>query len=340
MKEANRISEYKVNSLGLLRGQVELLAHHPRWKRIFSDEAHLIYDQLRIEELRLYHCGSTSIPGIVAKPVIDIVGSVPSLAELDLKKEKLEEIGYECKGEYGIAGRRYSVLYDSEKKTAFVHLHLFAHDSPEVEKHLVFRDFLRANKQAAKDYEAEKKRLVASNTPRSAYSESKAETISQILSAAQSWRKPPQNILYLLGSAHGGGNTLAFAKECFPKGDVKIMDLQEMEISPYRYDGNYPVSDAFPALVEKMIAADLVVFATPVYWYAMSAAMKNFFDRFSNLLRGPHKPLGEALYGKKVCLVSTGSDERLPFGYEVPFSSTAIYLGMDYLGSKYKSMEH
>jgi GrpB-like predicted nucleotidyltransferase (UPF0157 family) len=339
MKHIERLKLFSENSVGLKRGDVTLFPYNPRWKRLFSDEAHLIYDQVRIEELRLYHCGSTSIPGIAAKPLIDIVGSVPSLTELDNKKQLLEEIGYEYKGEYGIPGRRYSVLYDSQKQIGHVHLHLFAHDDPEVEKHLVFRDYLRANATSAKDYEADKLRLIKSNTPRSTYSESKGAKISEIIAAAQEWKKSPQSIICIASSAAGGKNTLSFVRETFHHTNLKIIDLNERQISPYRYDGVYPESDQFPILVEQMISSDLVVIATPVYWYSMSSSMKNFFDRFSNLLRGTHKPLGEALYGKKICLFSTGSDKRLPFGFEVPFSSTAIYLGMDYLGAKYKAVD-
>lgn len=289
--------------------------------------------------MRLYHCGSTSIAGIAAKPIIDIVGSAPSLTELDSKKNLLEEIGYENKGEYGITGRRYSVLYDSQKQTGYVHLHLFAHGDPEIEKHLVFRDYLRTNTTSAKEYEADKLRLIESNTPRSAYSESKGAKISEIITVAQGWKKPPQSIVCLASSAVGGKNTLSFVKENFHQPNLKIVDLNEREISSYRYDGIYSESDQFPDLVRQMISSDLIVFATPVYWYAMSSSMKNFFDRFSSLLSGAHKPLGEALYGKKFCLISTGSDERLPYGFEVPFSSTAIYLGMDYLGAKYKAVD-
>ena len=335
MKQLERQNLFIENSIGLKRGEVQLFPQHPRWKRLFSDEAHLVYDQLRIEKLRLFHCGSTSIPGIAAKPVIDMVGSVPSLDELDSKRALLEELGYEWKGEYGIAGRRYVVLYDQQKQTAFVHLHFFSEESPEVEKHLLFRDYLRSNLEAAKDYEDQKLRLVGSQIPRSAYSESKSEKISEILAAAKAWKKSPSAPVCLLSSAPGGKNTLSFLKESFE--NCQVLNLNEIAINPYRYDGNYSASDRFPELVNRMIEADLVIFATPVYWYAMSGALKNFLDRFSNLLRGEHKMLGEALYGKKVCLLSTGSDDRLPLGFEVPFASTAIYLGMDYLGAKYKT---
>lgn len=335
MKNESRLQAFIGNGIGLERKLVKLSLHNPRWKRLFSDEAHLIYDQLRLEDLRLYHCGSSSIPGIAAKPILDIVGSVASLAEFDERKSRLEEIGYECKGEYGIVGRRYSVLYDAAKETSFVHLHLFARDNPALENHLLFRDYLRALPEKARGYESMK--ILLAGTPRSSYSEAKGDTIQAILTAAEGWKKNPAKILAIVSSAPGGKNTADFLSEKFPKEKLEVVDLAELAISPYRYDANYPDSDEFANLVKKMIAADLVVFSTPVYWYAMSGSMKNFFDRFSNLLRGEHKPLGEALYGKKVRLLSTGSDERLPNGFEVPFSSTAIYLGMDYLGADYRA---
>ncbi len=333
MKSKQRLNEYAQNGLGQFRGEVKLSPHKPIWKRIFSDEAHLIYDELRIEGIRLYHIGSTSIPNIAAKPIIDILGSVPSLEELDSKNEVLINLGYEVKGEYGIPGRRYFVLYDSHG-TRFVHLHTFQHESREIEKHLIFRDYLRANPTAAKEYEADKMRILQGESDWNNYTDAKDGKISQLIHEARQWTKPPRKVLAILGSAPGGQNTRTLLNDTFPDAELHIVDLAKQELSPYRYSTS--PEDAFVEIVKQMLAAELVVFATPVYWYAMSGPMKDFFDRFSNLLRGPHKGLGEALAGKKVLLLSTGSDERLPFGFEVPFASTAIYLAMDYLGANYK----
>lgn len=326
--------------MGLERhGHVELAPHHPRWKRVFADEAHLIYDELRLEQLRLFHCGSTSIPGIAAKPIIDIVGSVNDLGELDERKHLLEAIGYEYKGEYGIPDRRYSVLYNPGKTIGYVHLHLFQHDHPEVMAHVRYRDYLRRHPDQAARYEAKKQELLAKAIPRSEYTEAKAELITELNQAAAMWALPPTKVLALLGSAPGATNTEKFLREIFGGTELEVVHLDRLAVDPYRYDAHYSAQDAFPSLAEKMVAADRVVFATPVYWYAMSGPMKTFFDRFSNLIRGEHKLLGEALYGKKVSLLSTGYDDRLPMGFEVPFASTAQYLGMDYLGAQYKSFK-
>lgn len=87
------------------------------------------------------------------------------------------------------------------------------------------------------------------------------------------------------------------------------------------------------------IKSDLIIFATPVYWYSMSGIMKVFIDKFSNLLSGKGKALGEAFYGKMIEVLSTGYDEKVPAGFEAPFSLTAIYFGMDYMGTTYRSTQ-
>lgn len=332
-----RLNDYAQYGLGLGAHELRLAPHHPRWKRVFSDEAHLIYDRLRLEDLRLHHCGSTSVPEILAKPIIDIVGSVASLAELDLRRRTLEDIGYEWKGEHGIPGRRYAVLGRAEGG-ALAHLHLFERGRKEFEDHLLFRDYLRADATAAREYEAEKTRLATLPSSREAYTNAKSTWITEAMKRAATWRRPPRSVLAILGSAPGGGNTRAFLEERYPGPGLEIVDLNETRVGPYSYGApGEALDDGFARVVERMIESDLTVIATPVYWYAMSGPMKDFLDRFSNLLRGRHKALGERLYGKKIALLSTGSDARLPMGFEVPFASTAIYLAMDYLGARYRS---
>jgi multimeric flavodoxin WrbA len=81
-----------------------------------------------------------------------------------------------------------------------------------------------------------------------------------------------------------------------------------------------------------------IVFATPVYWYAMSGVMKIFFDRLSDLI-STSKPLGRGLAGKSVYLFSTGSELEMPDGFEVPFKRTAEYFDMNYVKSIYVSVK-
>lgn len=81
---------------------------------------------------------------------------------------------------------------------------------------------------------------------------------------------------------------------------------------------------------------NLIVFATPVYWYSMSGHMKVFFDRLTDLVT-IQKKAGRQLKGKKMFVVAVGSDQALPIGFETPFQQTAAYLHMHYLGCYYSS---
>jgi GrpB-like predicted nucleotidyltransferase (UPF0157 family) len=332
-----RLKKYSQENLGLTRGEVRLQEYNPKWKRIFSDEAHLLFDELRIESLRVYHIGSTSVIGLSAKPVLDLLMTVQSLEELDTKKDRFTDIGYEYKGEYGIKGRRYCVLYDSKKKIAFVHLHIFEHDHLEVSRHIVFRDLLRSSSELRLKYEAHKKNLISNEQiKREHYSEAKTEMIHWILGQEESHVKN-KKVLIILGAARGHKNTLDFTRNGFIKeSEVEIIDLNTIDIIPFNY--NEKKDDDFFYVIEKMTKADLVILATPVYWYAVSGIMKDFLDRFSHLMNGEGKILGERLYGKKIQLYSTGYDLKLPLGFDVPINGTSIYFGMDYMGPVYKAV--
>jgi GrpB-like predicted nucleotidyltransferase (UPF0157 family) len=182
----NIFKVFEENGLGLLRdNKVRLVKHNQNWSRVFEIESQRILNALNIDSLKLHHCGSTAIPGIVAKPILDIVGEVKSLRELDEKKQVLIDIGYVYKGEYGIEGRRYSVLYNADKTLGFCHLHIFKQNSEELSNHILFRDYLRDNPIAANRYEKSKvsKSL---NLPRSEYSNAKTKVILELLVEAKS----------------------------------------------------------------------------------------------------------------------------------------------------------
>lgn len=334
-KAAGRLQNFSANKIGLRRGEVLLEPHNRKWRRLFSDEAYFVFDELRNETLRLYHCGSTSVQDLDSKPIIDILGSVSSLEELDRQKSSLEEISYEYKGEYGVHGRRYCVLYNPEKTIAYAHLHIFQHGDAEIEKLLQFRDHLRSSLTDRVAYQNQKKYLIDElSIPRDKYSESKSEIIDKIQKAADQ-KSPTQKVLAVVGAAEGHKNTADFLHDTYAKHQVEVIDLNDSVVLPYSY--SQEPSDNFQIIIRKTLDADVLVLATPVYWYSMSGAMKDFMDRFSNLLSGEHKHLGESLYGKKLKLLSTGYDVKLPLGFEVPFSATAIYFGMDYLGANYRS---
>ncbi len=330
-----RYDRFTRNDVGLGQQEVVLKPFNSRWKRVFSQEAYHVFDEVRDESLRLYHIGSTSVPGLEAKPVIDMLGSVASLTELDSRRHLLERLGYEYKGENGIKGRRYCVLQNPEKTTAYVHLHIFERGDAEIHKHLNFRDHLRRSESDRGDYQKLKKHLVEEvKVPREHYSCAKNDIVTRIQHRANT-RSHNNRVVAILGTAAGSSGTAEFVREAYQQSTLEIVDLSSATVNPFSHADRH--DDDFLKIVGRALEADLIVLATPVYWYAMAGVMKDFMDRLADLLSGEAKQLGESLYGKKVELVATGYDPKLPLGFEVPFAATAIYFGMDYLGARYKS---
>lgn len=105
----------------------------------------------------VHHIGSTAVPGLAAKPIIDLMPLVTDLTSLDRERLRVEALGYDWHGELGISGRRYCTL-SSEAGMRIVQLHFFQADSPEVWRHIAFRDYLREHPDVAAAYDGEKRR--------------------------------------------------------------------------------------------------------------------------------------------------------------------------------------
>lgn len=140
--------------------------------------------------------------------------------------------------------------------------------------------------------------------------------------------------LVILGSARKESDTRRFAEALFQGHEFRPLDLLDYKIAPYSYAHDYPVDDDFIKLSEILLQHRLIVFATPVYWYAMSGLMKDFFDRLTDLIT-IRKESGRQLRGKKTSLLVVGSDDELPHGFTVPFASTSRYLGMELIATAY-----
>jgi putative NADPH-quinone reductase len=140
-----------------------------------------------------------------------------------------------------------------------------------------------------------------------------------------------EQILTIVGTARADGNTAAAGnhlRRLLDLGHDQVIDLRACELAPFSYEPK-SVSDDFPMIVEQMLRHRHIVFATPVYWYAMSGLMKTLFDRFTDLLAFPEgRPRARSLAGREVWLLATGTDEALPAGFEQPFASTARYFDM------------
>jgi len=144
--------------------------------------------------------------------------------------------------------------------------------------------------------------------------------------------------LILLASARKDSDTLRLVQTLFQDTPHRVEDLLEYRIGPYRYENDYPPEDEFLEVIDLVLQHQVLVLATPVYWYAMSGLLKTFFDRLTDLVT-VQKALGRQLKGKTVFLVAVGNDSKLPDGFEVPFKLTCKYLDMKYGSSLYGSTE-
>jgi NAD(P)H-dependent FMN reductase len=134
----------------------------------------------------------------------------------------------------------------------------------------------------------------------------------------------------ILGSARSNGNTAAVLTRFLDGRTCDVFDLLALQLAPFDYSQTYP-PDAFLDVVRCMIAAPVVVFATPVYWYSMSAVMKEFVDRLSDLLMS-QKDLGRQLRGRRFALLSSSEEPDPDPDLVSMFRRTCEYLGVEYLG--------
>ena len=168
--------------------RVEVVPHNPRWRDEFEAEAKRVAAALGENVVAIHHIGSTAIPGIYAKPVVDFLVEVRDIAEVDGRSPAMESLGYEVLGEYGIPGRRYFRKDDREGIRTH-HIHAFEAGSAEVERHLAFRDYMIAHPVDAQRY-SELKRKLAEEHPQSmdGYMDGKDGFIKEIDRRAAQWR--------------------------------------------------------------------------------------------------------------------------------------------------------
>lgn len=138
--------------------KVELLPHDPEWIANAAAESEALLAALGPILLAVHHIGSTAIPTIRAKPILDLLPVVTSLPDLDSRQAEIEAVGYEWRGELGLAGRRYCSKSDPSTGRRIVQLHFYAENSPEIARYLAFRDYLIAHRDIAQAYDREKAR--------------------------------------------------------------------------------------------------------------------------------------------------------------------------------------
>lgn len=173
--------------------KIEVVNYNPEWPKMFREEARQIKKILGRNCVAVYHIGSTSVKGMKAKPIIDIMPVVRDLAKVDALNPRFEALGYECMGEYGIPGRRF---YRKGGNNRTHHVHIFAQSSrTEIQRHLAVRGYLMSTPQKVKEYSDLKTYLAqAYSDDCEGYCEGKNEFMKQLETEALQWQEKQNHV--------------------------------------------------------------------------------------------------------------------------------------------------
>lgn len=168
--------------------KVEVVPYNPKWREVFEAEAKDVAIALSENVIAIHHIGSTAIPKIYAKPVIDLLVEVRNITEVDERSSKMESLGYEVMGEYGITGRRY-FRKDNQEGVRTHQIHVFEIGSEQINRHLAFRNYMITHPIDAQTYSELKKKLAKAHSQNiDEYMDGKDGFIKEIDRKAAEWR--------------------------------------------------------------------------------------------------------------------------------------------------------
>lgn len=169
-------------------GTLEVVAYDPAWPARFEAERLLLVDAVPGTFLSVEHVGSTSVPGLVAKPTLDVLAVVDGLDDVLRRLEPLAATGYDYRPGAFPEGEQHLFFRKVRAGKRIAHLHVLTASSPRVPEYRLFRDFLRANPAVAARYGDYKQALAARfSHQRAAYTETKEGEVDRILQEARRW---------------------------------------------------------------------------------------------------------------------------------------------------------
>lgn len=169
---------------------ITITHYDPQWPILYEEEKARILGVIGDKVMAIEHIGSTAVPGLGAKPIIDIMVAVRHLADAEECIEPLQSVGYEYVPEYevSIPERRY---FRKGPPEAHRHLHMVERTSDFWERHILFRNLLRAHPEIAQQYYLLKKELATKFGPnRDAYTDAKTSFIESVVAKARASKKP------------------------------------------------------------------------------------------------------------------------------------------------------
>lgn len=170
--------------MGLNRLDVQLEEYNEKWKEGFEEQKKVLKEIFKDDALEIEHVGSTSIPGLKAKPIIDMAIAVKDLDVALKYVDELEKHGYNFRGNAGVEGRYFFAKGPEDNRTHYLHVEPI--DSPNWETHVLYKRYLLENPEVVKEYEKLKKEL-AKKYPndRKSYTAGKNEFIQKVLEKAR-----------------------------------------------------------------------------------------------------------------------------------------------------------
>lgn len=134
---------------------------NPDWPDMARTEIRRWHDAGLRGLVAIHHIGSTSVPNLPAKPIIDLLPVFANMTDLDAARGGVLSLGYEWLGEFGLTGRRYAHRDDAQTGRRVCQAHCYVTGSSEITRHLAFRDALRADTVLRDAYAQEKSRCAA-----------------------------------------------------------------------------------------------------------------------------------------------------------------------------------
>ena len=161
--------------------RIEIASHDPAWADLAEREAERWIEALGAALDVVHHIGSTAVPGLAGKPVIDLLPVIAQGVDPDSLQERVHAMGYEWLGEYGLPRRRYCRRSSPTTGKRLFHVHCWHAGDSEITRHLAFRDALRADPMLMGAYEARKRHCASLHRDDpSAYADCKAPWIDTV----------------------------------------------------------------------------------------------------------------------------------------------------------------
>lgn len=307
--------------------EMNVVPYDAKWVELYEDEKNILLNIFGELLLDVQHFGSTSIIGMTAKPTIDIMTVVETIESVDAFNDAMRGSGYIVKGENGISGRRYFVRLKDDSENHASHVHIYEKGNPHITAELMFRDFLRINKDAFLKYEVMKKQVSEKYrfSPHE-YEEAKTDCVMEIMEQARRYYQAKKlyglKIICISASNRTdvkGTNSywkckavLDEAGKHIPDMHGEIIELQNYALNPCTAcsmcsaSKRCAVDDAFNEIYEKIIACDVLCIVAPHY-APIPAKLCMLFEKMGQIAFSRDEAYQSETYGIRTAVITHGA---------------------------------